>query len=43
LGTGLQQGEGENSDIYVVNADGSRVRRLTHNRTSESLPGWQPG
>jgi len=31
-----------NSDIYVMNADGSGIRRLTHKRTYDGEPAWSP-
>jgi TolB protein len=30
------------SDIYVMNADGSHIRRLTDDPARDSLPGWSP-
>lgn len=30
------------TEIYVVNADGSGLTRLTHNRVGEGYPAWQP-
>ena len=30
------------SEIYVMNADGTGVMRLTHNRVGEASPAWQP-
>ncbi len=30
------------SEIYVMNADGTGVTRLTHNRVGEGSPAWQP-
>jgi TolB protein len=32
----------EQSDIYVMNADGSRKRNLTRDRASDDLPTWSP-
>jgi Tol biopolymer transport system component len=29
-------------DLYTVNADGSRLRRLTHDRVTEASPVWSP-
>jgi TolB protein len=29
-------------EIYVMNADGSGARRLTHDRVAEGSPAWQP-
>jgi Tol biopolymer transport system component len=31
-----------NSDIYVMNADGSGIRRLTHNSGYDGEPAWSP-
>ena len=31
-----------NSDVYVMNADGSGTRRLTHNRAYDGEPAWSP-
>jgi TolB protein len=31
-----------NSEIYVVNSNGSNLRRLTNNRSLESSPSWSP-
>jgi TolB protein len=31
-----------NYDIYIMNADGSGVTRLTNNSASDTLPVWQP-
>ena len=31
-----------NSDIYVMNADGSGTRRLTHNVGYDGEPAWSP-
>jgi TolB protein len=30
-------------EIYVMDADGTRVTRLTHNGVGEGSPAWQPG
>lgn len=30
------------TEIYVMNADGTDVKRLTHNRVREATPAWQP-
>ena len=30
-------------EIYVINADGTGLTRLTHNRLGEGSPAWQPG
>jgi Tol biopolymer transport system component len=30
------------SEIYVMNADGSNVRQLTDNDTTERHPNWRP-
>jgi len=32
----------DNSDIYVMNADGSGTRRLTHNTGYDGEPAWSP-
>jgi Tol biopolymer transport system component len=32
----------ENWEIYVVNADGSRLTRLTNNKAQDGLPTWSP-
>jgi TolB protein len=32
----------DNSDIYVMNADGSGIRRLTHNTGYDGEPAWSP-
>src|ERR1700741_2917328 len=29
--------------VYVVKPDGSRLRRLTHNRAADTNPAWSPG
>jgi len=31
-----------NTDVYVMNADGSRQRRLTRNRANDGTPTWSP-
>lgn len=31
-----------NSEIYVSNADGSNIRRLTYNRAIDTAPSWSP-
>ena len=31
------------AEIYVMRADGSGLKRLTHNRVGEGDPAWQPG
>ena len=33
---------GRNHEIYVMNADGSESRRLTHNRAYDGKPAWSP-
>jgi Tol biopolymer transport system component/photosystem II stability/assembly factor-like uncharacterized protein len=33
---------GDAREIFVVNADGTGVTRLTHNRVGEARPAWQP-
>ena len=30
------------SEIYMMNADGTGVTRLTHNRLADTSPAWQP-
>ena len=35
-------GEHKTYEIFVMYADGSHLRRLTHRRTSDGLPNWQP-
>ena len=30
------------SEIYVMNADGSNLKRLTHNTVSDDDPTWSP-
>jgi Tol biopolymer transport system component len=34
--------EGDQYDIFVMNADGSNVRRLTNNRAIDGWPTWSP-
>lgn len=31
-----------NSEIYAVNADGTNIRRVTHNRLRDDWPAWSP-
>jgi Tol biopolymer transport system component len=31
-----------NKDIYIMNADGSNVRRLTYEKSAEGYPAWRP-
>ena len=31
-----------NAEIYVINADGSNLRRLTHNPERDDYPAWHP-
>ena len=31
-----------NAEVYVMNADGTKQRRLTHNAAQDGLPDWQP-
>ncbi len=38
----LSPGERSAAEIYVMNADGSGVTRLTHDRFGEGSPAWQP-
>jgi hypothetical protein len=33
---------GDNWDLYIVNSDGSKVRRLTDDPAIEGLPAWSP-
>jgi TolB protein len=33
---------GNTNEIYVMNADGTGVTQLTHNRLAEGSPAWQP-
>lgn len=35
-------GEGDFYEIYVVNADGTELRRLTHNAEMDASPTWTP-
>jgi hypothetical protein len=35
-------GRDRNGKVYVMNADGSNVRRLTNNSAAEAEPGWHP-
>jgi TolB protein len=35
-------GRGNNRDIYVMNADGSDVIRLTDNPADDVSPDWSP-
>lgn len=39
----LQRLEGERSHVWVVNADGTGLRRLTGGRGNEYVGGWRPG
>ena len=34
--------DGNGSEIYVMNRDGSNVRRLTNNRADDTTPTWSP-
>jgi TolB protein len=38
----FMSGRDGNTEIYVMNADGSNVRRLTNNQAGESSPTWSP-
>jgi TolB protein len=38
----LSPAKRDSSDIYVMNADGSGMTRLTHNDVGEAFPAWQP-
>ena len=31
-----------NKDIYIMNADGTNLRRLTYEKSSEGFPSWRP-
>jgi len=42
VGHGLWSGLRTGSEIYVMNADGTNVRQLTHDRVGEASPAWQP-
>lgn len=33
---------GGNKDVYIMNADGSNVRRLTYEKSAEGYPAWRP-
>ena len=33
---------GSNNDIYIMNADGSNLRRLTYEKSAEGFPAWRP-
>jgi TolB protein len=33
---------GNNKDIYIMNADGSNVRRLTYDKANDGFPAWRP-
>lgn len=33
---------GSNKDIYIMNADGSNLRRLTYEKSAEGYPAWRP-
>lgn len=35
-------GQGDAREIFVMNADGTGVTRLTHNRAGSARPAWQP-
>jgi Tol biopolymer transport system component len=35
-------GESQTTELFVMHADGSDVRRLTHSRASDHNPNWQP-
>ena len=39
---GLVRAAGSHSDIYVMNADGSGTRKLTHNALQNAEPAWSP-
>ena len=38
----MSRREGENWDIYVINADGSDLQRLTRDNAQDGLPVWSP-
>jgi Tol biopolymer transport system component len=43
IGFAARTGEGQNSfEIYVMRADGSHLRRITHNSESDTSPSWGP-
>ncbi len=42
IGAGFTSMLRAGSEIYVMNADGTNVRRLTHNKIGEASPVWQP-
>jgi Tol biopolymer transport system component len=38
----LEQGGRTSAEVYVMNADGTGVKRLTHNRIDEVSAVWRP-
>ena len=38
----VQFGEGHSTEVYVVDLDGGRVRRLTHANGASGTPSWSP-
>ena len=42
VGKGLTSTLRAGSEIYVMNADGTNVRQLTHDQVGEASPAWQP-
>ena len=40
LTTGVDEQGRHNHDIYLVNADGSNLQRLTHNGSDDVMPAW---
>jgi len=39
---GRRERNGRRFELYVMQADGSGIRRLTHNRVADASPDWQP-
>jgi Tol biopolymer transport system component len=33
---------GNNKDIYIMDADGSNLHRLTYEKSTEGYPSWRP-
>ena len=42
VGKGLTSTLRAGSEIYVMNADGTNLRQLTHDKIGEASPAWQP-